>query len=714
IVLNNTAILYQVIGRYQQAEEYLKKAIAIAEPLQKEKSREHRMLQTNLALLYQQSGRLTEAETYFTTIKKIFENRGQTGLPEYGDVLTQLAVLYIQMKKTDQVETLLKKAQGVYKNKFTEEHPSFARVINIQGNFYRMTGRFNEAETLIDKARQIRETTLGSNHPDYVQSSEDLALVYWKKGLDDKALMLYREVMDKTIDFINHYFPPMSEAEKTNFWDVTSPRFQRFFNFALSAHERGALTLQDFYEYHIATKALLLNSTSKIKQTILKSKDSKLIADYLSWLDQKETLARYYGYSKEELKEQKIDLGALERSANDMEKSLSVRSSDFSSGYSTQKIKFKQVRDLLTDQEAIIEIIRVRNFDQDFTKDVRYAALIVKKGIEAPRLILLSNGLEIETRYATFYRNAIQKKIEDEYSYDQYWSRIEPELTGKKIIYISPDGAYNQINLNSLKKVGADFVLNRYDIVTLGNSKDLIALKSKKVSAARKTASLLGFPDYGSSQISSLPGTKVELDGVSKILKASGYTVNQFVQKEASEKNLKNVKAPSLIHIATHGYFQADVESTSAFGVNLETAGNNPLLRSGLILANAGNALSDSQSPDLYSNDNGILTAYEAMNLDLQGTGLVILSACETGLGEIKSGEGVYGLQRAFQVAGAEALIMSLWKVDDAATQQLMTNFYTNWIKLGNRQKAFKQAQLQLMAKYKDPYYWGAFVMMGM
>src|SRR5690606_30110340 len=120
-----------------------------------------------------------------------------------------------------------------------------------------------------------------------------------------------------------------------------------------------------------------------------------------------------------------------------------------------------------------------------------------------------------------------------------------------------------------------------------------------------------------------------------------------------------------------------------------------------------------SAMPNLQSNDNGVLTAYEAMNLNLEGTSLVVLSACETGLGDVKAGEGVYGLQRAFLVSGAEALIMSLWKVDDAATQLLMSSFYSNLAKLKDKQKAFKQAQLNLMTRYPDPYYWGAFVMVG-
>jgi CHAT domain-containing protein len=266
-----------------------------------------------------------------------------------------------------------------------------------------------------------------------------------------------------------------------------------------------------------------------------------------------------------------------------------------------------------------------------------------------------------------------------------------------------------------MKKPGADYVINRYDLVIVGNSKDLIALKSKKTKVPRKSATLLGFPEYGGADIAPLPGTKVEIDAISKILKASGYTVTQFSQKNATEANLKAVKGPTIVHIATHGYFLEDVENEgSAFGVDIENANDNPLLRSGLMLANAAGTVSGKRMPNLESNDNGVLTAFEAMSLNLEGTDLIILSACETGLGDVKAGEGVYGLQRAFLVAGADALIMSLWKVDDAATQLLMTNFYNNWIKLGNKQKAFKQAQVQLMAKFKEPYYWGAFVMMGM
>ncbi|MDH4057333.1 MAG: CHAT domain-containing protein, partial [Cyclobacteriaceae bacterium] len=293
---------------------------------------------------------------------------------------------------------------------------------------------------------------------------------------------------------------------------------------------------------------------------------------------------------------------------------------------------------------------------------------------------------------------------------------LEPSLVGKKTIYISPDGVYNQLNLNTLQQKNGEFIVNRYTLSVLGNAKDIIDIKSRKPKSSKPSAFLLGFPDYATSEIPALPGTKVEVESISKILKAASYTTTLRMQKEATEGSLKSLKGPMVLHIATHGYFLQDVEGSegSVYGVDAENASNNPLLRSGLILANAKSAISNNKEVDIGDNENGVLTAYEAMNLNLEGTNLVIMSACETGLGDVKSGEGVYGLQRSFLVAGADALIMSLWKVDDAATQLLMTNFYSLWIKGGDKQKAFKQAQVQLMAKYKEPYYWGAFVMIGL
>jgi CHAT domain-containing protein len=328
--------------------------------------------------------------------------------------------------------------------------------------------------------------------------------------------------------------------------------------------------------------------------------------------------------------------------------------------------------------------------------------------------VLFNNGVDMEGKHAKTYRISMKSKVNDENSWTHFWAPLDAEVMGKKKIWFSPDGVYNQINLYTLKKAGGDFLINQYDVILTGNPRDLVMNKTKTKLASGKKAMLLGYPDYGSGGvIVQLPGTKTEVGAINKLLKSSGFQVSELTQRDATETNLKSASKVEILHIATHGYFLKDVEKTSwPIGVHADYAKDNVLLRSGLMLTGAAEANKATQTLD--SNNNGIMTSYEAMNLDLKGTGLVVLSACETGLGEVKAGEGVYGLQRAFLVAGAEAIIMSLWKVDDEATQQLMNHFYANWVKTNNRQKAFKQAQQQLMAleKFKAPLYWGAFVMM--
>jgi CHAT domain-containing protein len=185
------------------------------------------------------------------------------------------------------------------------------------------------------------------------------------------------------------------------------------------------------------------------------------------------------------------------------------------------------------------------------------------------------------------------------------------------------------------------------------------------------------------------------------------------MQNDATEESLKGGHA-EVLHIATHGFFLADlsdVEADKVLGVETSKAKKNPLLRSGLMLANCEKVFDE--TGEKATANNGIITAYEVMNLSLEKTDLVVMSACETGLGDIKSGEGVYGLQRSFLVAGAKSVIMSLWEVSDDATMELMTAFYKNYAKSGNKQEAFLAAQKQVKLKYKEPFYWGAFVMIG-
>ncbi|MDX1629545.1 MAG: CHAT domain-containing tetratricopeptide repeat protein, partial [Fulvivirga sp.] len=713
IALNNQAMLYQEMGRYEQAEEILQESIDIAEEFQGEKSGNHQKFLTNMALLEQERGNYDKAEELFNELITLKKRRLGTNSPDYAHMLSNLAALYVDMGKYDQVEEKLQEAMKIYEKKYGNDHRLYAKAISDLGNFYRFEGKYEEARPLLVNAKSIREKQLGEEHPEYVQSLEDLAILHWKTGEIDKAELLYHEALAKSLAFIHSYFPPMSEAEKTKYWDKLRPRFERFYAFTINLGHAHSQLLGEMYDYHIATKGLLLQSTNKIKQKILQSDDQNLIDQYLQWLDQKEMLAAYYTYSKEELDEQDVNLDSLERAANENEKALSAKSSLFNEGYKLKQIHYRQVRDALRPGEAAVEIVRVRKFDNLLTNQVHYAALVLKPEYDKPKLTLIDNGNELEKKYFKYYNNAIHQRMADNYSYDQYWAPMSAVLAGSSTLHLSVDGIYNQVNPNTFLTPSGSYVIDQYNISFVENTKELV--QQEKQSTVAKTAYLIGSPDFGGSAVTPLPGTKEEIQNISQVLAGNGYNLYKKTDLEATEKALKSVQSPKVLHIATHGYFLEDhqLSKGKVFGVSSESARDNPLLRSGLLLAGAAKVLDEERSAAMESSDNGILTAYEAMNLSLGSTDLVVLSACETGVGDVKAGEGVYGLQRAFLSAGADALIMSLWKVDDAATQALMTKFYRNWLKLGDKEKAFKKAQVELKSQYKEPYYWGAFVLIG-
>jgi CHAT domain-containing protein len=215
-------------------------------------------------------------------------------------------------------------------------------------------------------------------------------------------------------------------------------------------------------------------------------------------------------------------------------------------------------------------------------------------------------------------------------------------------------------------------------------------------------------------QIPDLPGTEREIAELKSLLINKGWKTDEFTEKLATEEKVKELDNPKIFHIATHGFYSpATEQNLEEEMTNSESQiADNPLLKSGLLLSGAGDILLKTNYN--YNIDNGVLTAYEAMNLNLDRTDLVVLSACETGLGEVSQGEGVYGLQRAFLVAGAKMLIMSIFKVDDEATQKLILNFYERWLATANMRKSFIEAKRDLRKEYPDPIYWGSFMIIGL
>jgi CHAT domain-containing protein/ankyrin repeat protein len=560
-----------------------------------------------------------------------------------------------------------------------------------------------------------------------------------------QGVEMYERLIDKV-------FPSLSEKEKEWFFASVKEDFNLFNYFVLQKHKSQPDLLSDMYNHQLRTKALILTSTKRIRESILASGDEKLIANYKKWKALREYLANL-NLPEAEIKKQGINLDSLEETANQLEKEIAIESTDFASQTINSKKTWRDVQSKLQPNECAIEIIRIGHGKKAF-----YVALLVTSETkDHPELVELPKGNSLEGKFLKFYRTAIEYKIEDGNSYKKYWLPIQKALDGNgtKIekVYFSPDGIYNQINPKGFKntKTGK-FLLDEIQFETVTRTDDLLSFTGGEKPLKGK-AFLLGKPVYNivkdgvtdsnhktelaenrgvyrtvrmipslrDATFAELPGTEKEVEGIAKVLTEYDWQVRKKMGESATEQAIKQAMEENweILHIATHGFFIGETTPDTSEIPTSERAfkpikqirtikGLDPMLQSGVILAGVNNF-----NPNKLNSEDGILTAYEAMNLDLSGTELVVLSACETGLGEIQNGEGVYGLQRALKVAGAKAIVISLWKVSDDATQLLMNEFYTNWLKLGNKRRAFEQAQQTVKLKYPEPYFWSAFVMVG-
>ncbi|HCM76381.1 MAG TPA: hypothetical protein DIS90_08355 [Cytophagales bacterium] len=378
------------------------------------------------------------------------------------------------------------------------------------------------------------------------------------------------------------------------------------------------------------------------------------------------------------------------------------------------------LRKQLKAEEAGVEIIRYQeNHKSYYGKKIKYAALIVKQSGPIEVVVFPEEGESMEGRHFKRYRNSIQFKLKDENSFKVYWQPLADALQGIKKVYYAPDGIFHLINPNTLFNSES----NKYllDEVAIRMVPTIAEIHTEQP-VAIATATLLGNPVYGEGQvltqgdtlrtsreffsrqpIAALPGTKTEVETISKLFDQYNANTTLLTGTRASKQKLFENNNVDVMHIATHGFWIDKPVSQSGYYNLFETMSS-----SGLVLAGAQKKLANggfSLAPQ------GILTSAEIQDMNLFGSRLVVLSACETGLGEVVPGEGLFGLKRALQKAGVQSLITSLWKVDDEATMQFMTLFYGQLMKSQSLSGSFHEAMTSLKEKYPEPYYWGAFVL---
>jgi len=714
ILTSNRALLQNEIGQFDEARMSIQKAQELASGEIREKGRDNVSFKINEGLIEFSAGNFGRSEQILREVLELKEKRMARNQTDYANVENYLAGVLMESGKTDEVQEFLNDALRIFESKYGTSHPAYIKTKHNLGKFKIYVGDFEGAANILQEVSATYLQFFGENHPDYLSSLEDQAVVSWKQGLFSTANQLFQQTIDANLSLVEKYFGAMSEYEKGQYWGKVRPSILKFYSYATERGSEDPALLTRMFNIHLKTKGILLSASTKVREQILQSDDEELKATYSKWVETKESLILYYSFSKEQLAKEKVDLPAIEQAANSLEKKLSKMSAEFAESNKLPTTTLAQVKSKLGAKDAAVEIIGYPVFDKSFTTEKNYAFLIAKSSALHPTLVVIDKGQDLDQKYAKAYRNMVQLKANDQITYSKFWKPVDEKLNGVDNLYMSLDGIYYQVNIGALKRPDGSFVSDAMNLQLYSSTRDLV--KSEVVSSSRKKADFFGYPDYGSKGLLvALPGTKAEIAAVSTISKSKGFVTRTFLEKEASEENFKKLTSPSLLHIATHGFFLPESQSTGekVFGVDVNQANSNPLLRSGLMLADAEQTMDVvTQGMEVSTTNNGVLTAYEVITLDLENTDLVVLSACETGLGEIKSGEGVYGLQRAFQIAGAESVIMSLWKVSDEATKQLMTSFYKEWMGGKKKEEAFLLAQKSLRQNFPEPYYWGAFIML--
>jgi tetratricopeptide (TPR) repeat protein/CHAT domain-containing protein len=771
---NNLSALYQSTGRYAEAESLMQKALEIRRKALGEEHPNTASSWNNLASLYQSTGRYDEAEPLY---KKALEIRRKALGEEHPDTATSygnLAGLYKATGRYAEAEPLYKKALEIYRKALGEEHPNTATSYHNLAELYRTTGRYSKAEPLYKKALDIYRKALGDEHPYTATSYVNLGTMYWALDRNEEA----GKPLDASFSTISSFLVRNLNAGQTGegmkLLETNVSHIEVLTSFNLS--HRSA---KDAYDMVAFYKGLFFDAASAARQAGLKDPKSRERFDQFAKANERLTFLINKRMTTEPHARAKLDeeIKGLQARVSELDIALANVSAAYRTNRDALSADEKTVRVSLPTGAAFVDYFRYQRYDPKDTEkqwhEHRYAAFVVtrdkveyvdlgeadvidelveKLRVHFDPLAVMSGGAYAEKEVQ--YRDAAKAL------YDKVFTPCRAHLAGYSQVIVSPDGALSTIPFSVLVDDQGRYLIESFTFgyaasareiirATAGSGKgegsllvgdpdfDFGAQGTVKVASAKVAFTKGGgFSDAQSSEpmdVGTLRFGRLEetAEEVKRIAKATGEGTRMLLGPAATEAAVKQGSpGRRTLYYSTHGYFINRPEKThegtrgggfsasivSSVGGAAHSAGTvvNPLSLCGLAFAGANIFQGIHET-----GDDGLLTGAEVVNLDLAGVRLVVLSACVTGLGEVKSGQGVMGLRYAFTLAGARTVAATSWSVPSNETKDLMEAWMPRMLADENPAKSLRDEQLKLMAQVQKrtgsthPYFWGAFTVSG-
>ncbi|MCP3876411.1 MAG: CHAT domain-containing protein [Desulfobacteraceae bacterium] len=759
ICLNVIGGLYTSFGDYEKAEKILTRALNI-----NQKSKNSLVISTSFGLMAKLHISKEDYANALPFAQKSLALREQNLKADDFMVSTSLNTLgeiYLNLHQFEKAEPLLIRAIEIRK-KHQNIHSLVISLNNLCYLYYERTD-YQIASTLGITALELGEYGLGRDHPRLSETLNILGKISAAKEDFQKAFLYLKRAQSIDFQSIDNMKGFTSEAQKLKYIKKIEENFHVYLSLLLTRLTDSREARLEAMNTLLRRKGIVLEVQKQFQRALV-SEDPSLVETFqaLSDIRFKLTNLAFSGPRKNSLNEYKQKLSLLKREKEKLERDLSTSSQSYTTYLEKEKANCDSIVSSLKRKKssALVEFIKIKLYQfqksesKDWSKFHYFAIILLPENHYDVHVVDLGEGdlidknislLKVNFSNASFSKNSTQKILQLSKSlYRSIFPPIQNVLNGRNHIFISPDGYLNLIPFEILYSPGGKFLIENYTFNYLSSGRDLLGFNMHKGSNNR--ALIIGDPDFdyadaidasagkksGSNMLGihfkRLPGTLEEVKTIHSFLGKENSEL--FTGRQANEKVLMQKNAPKILHLATHGFFLDDFEASSneamtfkrgikkvaqkkALPSNDSFHIENPLLKSGFVLTGANNSMGSDTSE-------GIITAEKILGMRLQGTQMVVLSACDTGVGKVKSGEGVFGLRRAFSQAGARSLVMSMWSVPDLETKELMVEFYRNLVfNKMNRGQALRKASLKIMKKAKqryntiNPFYWGAFVFMG-